>query len=213
MRAPLGSLLASGAIHLVALIALATCPVLSPLPLKKDIVVEFRADQISFEPSQIQTTASTGEQRVRKVQPARVPPKPEIKKEVTTFATVAETQARDEKTEEDVIADAATAEDQAKAEDILGGSAIANEPFTDAIIKNIMPVYPRIARLRGWTGKVLLRMRVDPAGNVQDVQIVKPSKYTVFNSSALKAASQWVFRESNSGKPYQVEKEVVFKLL
>jgi len=48
-------------------------------------------------------------------------------------------------------------------------------------------VYPRIARKRGWQGKVVIKFVVWEDGHVSDVEIVESSGYSVLDKNAVKS--------------------------
>lgn len=89
---------------------------------------------------------------------------------------------------------------------------VLTKDFDKAVLQNIHPIYPRIALKKSWSGKVILHLFINPDGSVKHVKVLQSSKYDVLDNSALIAASQWIFKKSQSGKPYQIKKEVVFKI-
>ena len=70
---------------------------------------------------------------------------------------------------------------------ILFSSALAAEG-------NASPVYPRIARRRGWEGKVWLIAEVNKDGFVQAVQLEQPSGHGFLDQAAFEAVSSWKFK-------------------
>ncbi|GAB4280361.1 MAG: hypothetical protein Kow0092_36000 [Deferrisomatales bacterium] len=70
------------------------------------------------------------------------------------------------------------------------------------------PVYPRLARRRGWQGVVRLRVRVSPAGEVLDAVVEQSSGYRVLDRAAAEVVRAWRFRPAvRGGRP--VASEVV----
>lgn len=65
--------------------------------------------------------------------------------------------------------------------------------------KNPAPVYPEMARERGWEGLVLLRVKVEAAGNPAEVQIEKSSGYKILDDAAVRAVRQWRFKPASIG--------------
>ncbi len=50
--------------------------------------------------------------------------------------------------------------------------------------------YPRLARRRGWEGKVVIDFTVEPDGSLSQIQVLQHSKHRVLNESALKTMQQ-----------------------
>jgi protein TonB len=48
--------------------------------------------------------------------------------------------------------------------------------------------YPREAISRGWEGRVVLLLSLDPSGRVTDIEIASPSGYLLLDQAAVKAA-------------------------
>lgn len=59
--------------------------------------------------------------------------------------------------------------------------------------ENTPPVYPRIARRRGYEGIVLLSVKVLDNGSVDEITIKKSSGRPILDRAALKAVRQWKF--------------------
>ncbi len=66
-----------------------------------------------------------------------------------------------------------------------------------AYSENPDPVYPRVARKRGYEGVVLLKVLVGGDGRVEDLLVSKSSGYDVLDRSALKAVREWLFEPGN----------------
>jgi len=58
---------------------------------------------------------------------------------------------------------------------------------------NRPPRYPRLARRRGWEGRVLLEVEVLQDGTVADVVVSETSGYAVLDAAAAKAVRGWRF--------------------
>jgi protein TonB len=56
------------------------------------------------------------------------------------------------------------------------------------------PTYPAQARRRGWKGVVDLRLRIDAAGRVGDVEVARASGFPVLDDAAVRAARRSRFR-------------------
>ena len=65
---------------------------------------------------------------------------------------------------------------------------------------NPSPKYPRIARIRGFQGNVLLDVLVNADGQVDDIKIFKSSGYPVLDRSAKSTVEQWRFEPGRIGK-------------
>lgn len=78
------------------------------------------------------------------------------------------------------------------------------EPFTEANYKanygfNPKPAYPRIARNRGWQGKVLLKVQVSASGTSQNVAVHKSSGHDLLDEAAIEAVKKWRFIPARRG--------------
>ncbi len=66
--------------------------------------------------------------------------------------------------------------------------------FKTGSSQNPKPVYPMVARKRGWQGDVLLEVEVGPDGRSQAVTVIASSGYQVLDNAALKTIrDKWVF--------------------
>jgi protein TonB len=65
--------------------------------------------------------------------------------------------------------------------------------------ENPRPQYPSIARKRGYEGKVLLEVLVNPDGKVGDVRVLDSSGHGVLDRAALKAVKKWLFEPGTRG--------------
>ena len=77
------------------------------------------------------------------------------------------------------------------------------------VVKQVKPIYPLTSRRRGEEGTVLLEVRADPSGTVEEVHIVEGSGYPLLDQAAERALKEWRFREG-SGAIFLVP--VQFKL-
>lgn len=60
--------------------------------------------------------------------------------------------------------------------------------------RNRPPVYPLLARLRGWEGVVLLDVDVEASGRPRRVEIARSSGFSMLDAAAKTAVNGWVFR-------------------
>jgi len=65
------------------------------------------------------------------------------------------------------------------------------------VVKQVKPIYPLASRRRGEEGTVLLEVRVDPSGTVEEVRIVEGSGYPLLDQAAERALKKWRFREGS----------------
>jgi protein TonB len=68
-----------------------------------------------------------------------------------------------------------------------------------AYASNPLPKYPRIARRKGWEGKVWLHVRVSAVGLVEEVTVERSSGYKSLDRAALKAVQNWRFYPVQQG--------------
>ena len=64
---------------------------------------------------------------------------------------------------------------------------------------NPIPDYPIIAKIRGWQGEVLLRVKVSEQGISDLVEVQRSSGYDVLDESAIEAVQQWLFTPAKYG--------------
>lgn len=80
--------------------------------------------------------------------------------------------------------------------------------------ENLPPVYPEIARLRGYEGVVLVYAEILPDGRVGNMKIRKSSGYAILDKSAVEAVKPWKFEPAKkSGKPLTVWVELPIKFV
>jgi protein TonB len=65
---------------------------------------------------------------------------------------------------------------------------------------NPKPDYPMIAKIRGWQGEVLLRVKVNESGISDAVEIERSSGFDALDESAVEAVKQWVFTPAKYGE-------------
>ena len=76
-------------------------------------------------------------------------------------------------------------------------------PMTEAIPhykKNPPPVYPRMARRRGYEGTVLMEVLVSREGRVEAVRLLESSGHGVLDREATAAVKTWVFEPARRGE-------------
>jgi protein TonB len=85
-----------------------------------------------------------------------------------------------------------------------GKSASKAETYSEASFKanygiNPKPIYPPLARSRGWEGKVLLRVNVSADGHADSVAIYHSSEHEVLDDAAVEAVEKWLFIPAKQG--------------
>jgi len=90
--------------------------------------------------------------------------------------------------------------------------------FKDALPRydvNPSPRYPRVAKLRGWEGKVIFEAQILKNGHVGRLQVLASSGYKSLDNAARKAIGRWKFKPATSfgvSIDSQVEIPVTFSL-
>ncbi len=83
------------------------------------------------------------------------------------------------------------------------------------IFQNAAPAYPRVARVQGWQGTVLVRAWVTPTGGVASARVARSSGHGVLDGAAVEAVRQWKFRPGRRGGQAvasQAEVPITFRL-
>jgi periplasmic protein TonB len=65
--------------------------------------------------------------------------------------------------------------------------------------RNPSPDYPRRARQLGFEGTVLLDVKVNENGGVEEVNIAASSGYALLDEAAQRAVNAWVFKPARRG--------------
>ena len=81
-------------------------------------------------------------------------------------------------------------------------AATADQPprFDLAYLRNPPPPYPPLSRRMKEEGRVVLRVRVDPKGEVEEVEIAASSGHPRLDQAALAAVRHWRFSPARSGE-------------
>ena len=69
-----------------------------------------------------------------------------------------------------------------------------------AYLNNPAPAYPSLSRRAGERGRVLLRVRVDAAGQVESVEVQSTSGFARLDEAALNAVRRWRFLPARLGE-------------
>lgn len=76
---------------------------------------------------------------------------------------------------------------------------VAQPRFDAAYLDNPRPPYPSVSRRLGEEGEVRLRVRVNPAGLAQQVEIQQGSGFPRLDQAALETVRQWRFVPARQG--------------
>ncbi len=90
----------------------------------------------------------------------------------------------------------ATTDEATNAESSI--ATIPTDPERPKLIKQVTPMYPRAAQRRSVEGKITLKISIDDAGKVIDVEVLESDRPGVFDKAAITAAEKWEFEP---GKP------------
>lgn len=90
---------------------------------------------------------------------------------------------------------------------------LENDPATSPVkVFHTDPVYPRVARRRGWEGTVYLTALLDEEGVVLTVEVTKSSGYAVLDEAALEAVTQWRYTWPDRQKAAARERRITVKV-
>lgn len=77
--------------------------------------------------------------------------------------------------------------------------------------------YPPLARSRGWEGTVLLSLRVEPDGQLDEVRLERSSGFAVLDDSALNSLKQFGYlaeaRDWLQDRSFDMQLPVIYKLI
>jgi protein TonB len=76
------------------------------------------------------------------------------------------------------------------------GATSENKP---KFLKNPAPIYPVVAKERGWQGRVILRVLVEKDGKPSQAVVESSSGYKILDESALKTIRKWQFQPARIG--------------
>ncbi len=83
----------------------------------------------------------------------------------------------------------------------IKGTAIPEEPEVVSALpryrENPQPLYPPIARRRGYEGTTLLSLYIREDGTVGDTVVKKTSGYSILDKAAVRAAEKWLFEPAS----------------
>lgn len=83
------------------------------------------------------------------------------------------------------------------------------------LLQDVAPVYPDIARFRGWEGRVVLELSITIEGRVGQVEVSESSGYEQLDRAAVEAALQWRYipaRRNGEAVEARLRRTVRFQL-
>ena len=93
-----------------------------------------------------------------------------------------------------------------KPKTMTGVNQVYEEPSQGAVtvlnsdvLKSPAPVYPALARQRGWEGAVQIKVFIDRDGLPSGVSIERSSGHTILDNAALDAVKKWQFKAARKG--------------
>ena len=137
---------------------------------------------------------------------------------VTTISTTKNISIQNYAVKEDNVGQAAGKESSttfsgATAMPALGNSA-AFVSASPLYRENTPPIYPAIAKLRGYEGVVLVNAEILSDGRVGSTAISKSSGYTILDKSAMEAVKLWKFEPAKkAGKPFAIRVKLPIKFV
>ena len=96
-----------------------------------------------------------------------------------------------------------------------GGIGVASGTALRPLPGNPAPRYPRLARERGWQGRVIIEVAVLNDGTVNNAELGQSSGYRALDQAALRAVRRWRFAVADSNLPPHgavVRVPITFKL-
>jgi len=91
------------------------------------------------------------------------------------------------------------AKKQSQSGTVQGNSAAVLQEVMPLYRVNTPPPYPRRAREQGKEGTVILDVRVDRQGHVQEVRLAATSGSSLLDRTALASVKQWLFEPARRG--------------
>lgn len=170
---------------------------------KHEVAIEFIKPEIEPPPPPvIEPPKPTPEPPPPKVQKA-TPPPPALRTPIASENIAPDDIVVQENTEAAVSKEPVVAAEVPTPPEPAPAPAV-EEPVTEAsanasYLKNPTPEYPERARTMGWSGTVILRVRVSADGSAQSVSVKKSSGHKVLDDSAASAVKKWTFVPSKRG--------------
>lgn len=143
---------------------------------------------------------------------------PDVISAVTTISATKNIPAQSNSVQEDTGGQATGAE---SSNNLSGATVLSATGNSSAFVsasplyrENTPPVYPAIAKLRGYEGVVLVNAEILPDGRVGSAAISKSSGYTILDQSAMEAVKLWKFEPAKkAGKPFAIRVKLPIKFV
>jgi len=179
---------------------------LASLPMKKAPESDFQPPKTVLKEPTIEKKKMTQPERRRAVKP---PPhkKAQIPFKTKNIDVTTKTPKKSEQTLETTETKLDPGEKASK-EFSINSEQNASSPSPGNVIhearpiyrSNPPPAYPRIARIRGYQGNVMLDVLVNKNGTVGDLKVVKSSGYPILDRAAKSSVKNWLFEPGMVGK-------------
>jgi periplasmic protein TonB len=101
---------------------------------------------------------------------------------------------------------AASGDKGAGRENASPAAEISSDSAESNVIHRVEPEYPEAARAQNLQGKVVLKIRIQPNGTVEDVQLV--SGDPVLAEAAIAAVMQWKFKPQAAGELAKMQTQI-----
>jgi protein TonB len=98
------------------------------------------------------------------------------------------------------VNNATSAVSEAKSTSVAPVESFTEANFRANYAQNPKPDYPAVAKSRGWSGKVLLKVQVSAQGNSDSVAIEQSSGHEILDESAVEAVKKWRFIPAKRGE-------------
>lgn len=73
-----------------------------------------------------------------------------------------------------------------------------------SLLINKPPIYPKLARIKGWEGTLVLIAEVGGNGKVRDVWVFSSSGYQILDDAGKKAVRAWHFKNAPAGSEIKI---------
>jgi protein TonB len=89
---------------------------------------------------------------------------------------------------------------ETKAEAVSAPQEFTEASFKASYLHNPKPEYPSVAKIRGWEGKVMLKVKVSAKGTSDSIEVEHSSGHEILDESAIEAVKQWQFVPAKHGE-------------
>lgn len=104
---------------------------------------------------------------------------------------------------------------EAYSAEVETGTSWGNPDQAPVLVQRRSPRYPFVARRKGWEGAVVLLVKLEADGRVEEVGVLESSGYDLLDQEAVKAVSSWRYEPAyKDGKPVvcQIKVKIAFAL-